>query len=98
MDTSNVSILTKLPKPKSFERHINLDYSLEMVWKWINPTILFNKLLGFKRNFAVSLEKRESQSIQLLNEVESVKTYVKNANANLMTPKVIYQFYECKKR
>lgn len=97
MESSNVSILTKLPKPVNFERHIILDYSLEMVWKWINPAIFFNKLLGFKRNFAVSLEKRESQSIQLFNEVESVKTYVKNANANLMTPKVIYQFYKCKK-
>ncbi len=89
MESSNVSILTKLPKPVNFERQISLDYSLEMVWKWINPTIFFNKLLGFKRNFAVSLEKRESQSIQLFNEVESVKTYVKNVKAKLMTTKAV---------
>lgn len=97
MNSSNVSILSELPKPENFEQHTNTDYLFDTIWKWIDSKLLYNKLLGFKGNFNLSLEKKEKKAVQLYHDIKKVQSLVKNARSNLMSPKTIYQFFHCKK-
>jgi 5-methyltetrahydrofolate--homocysteine methyltransferase len=98
MKSSNVSILSALPEPMDFERHINSDYLLPTIWKWVDSKLLYNKLLGFKGNFDKSLENKDPKAIQLSKDVEGVKLIVRTAKTNLMAPKTIFQFFYCEKQ
>ncbi len=98
MKSSNVSILSTLPEPQDFVRHINSDYLFDTIWKWVDSHLLYNKLLGFRGNFDKSLENKNSKAFQLYNDVEGVKSMVKTAKTNLMAPKTIFQFFYCEKQ
>jgi 5-methyltetrahydrofolate--homocysteine methyltransferase len=82
-----------IPNPPDLRLHVLNDYSLEDIFPYINPQMLYVRHLGYKGRFADDLEAGEQSAIELKNSVRAVEDLVlaqDDIKAN-----AIFKFFPC---
>lgn len=98
---SKVELVAKLPKAPDFDRHIMRGQSLDMIWKYINPLVLYYRHLGLPGDVVklwqkgdkagLSAHPQGSKMLEIVDLVESLKAEVKSLG--IMKPEAVYQFF-----
>jgi 5-methyltetrahydrofolate--homocysteine methyltransferase len=81
-----------LPRPRApdFERHALPKLSLDEVWAYLNPQMLYGKHLGLKGNARHLLERKDPKALELQEVVEAVQ---RDCRAGAMQARAIWQFF-----
>lgn len=103
--SSQVQVQSLIPTPPDFKRHIVRNAPIDIIWKFINPLMLYNRHLGVKAKTAKILveaeadptllkqiEKGDPKSFEIFQAVQDVKAEYKNKN--VFEPTAVYQFYK----
>ena len=85
--------LDSIPQPPDLKIH-NIVLPIEDVWNLINPTMLYNRHLGYRGNFTNDLKVNVKKAADLFESVNKVKEILKT-NENLQA-KVVYKFFKTK--
>ncbi len=86
-----VAAADDLPRPPDLERHVLARLSLDEVWGFINPAMLYNKHLGLKGRFERLLAAGDEKARLVKEAVDAVKA---QARAGAMRAAAVYRFYE----
>lgn len=97
--SKEVEIIQDIPVAPDGDRHILKDAPLDMIWKYVNPLMLYTKHLGVKaalvklwsKDLTEDLKKSEEgqKSLKIFEAVSSVREEYKEK----LKPKAVYQFF-----
>ena len=82
-----------VPNPPDLRLHVLNDYSLEEIFRYINPQMLYVRHLGYKGRFADDLEAGEQSAVELRDSVRIVEDLIlaqDDIKAN-----AIFKFFPC---
>ena len=85
--------LDSIPQPPDLKIH-NIVLPIEDVWNLVNPTMLYNRHLGYRGNFTNDLKMNVKKAADLFESVNKVKEILKD-NENIQA-KVVYKFFKTK--
>ena len=83
-----------IPNPPDLRLHVLSDYSLEDIFGYINPQMLYVRHLGYKGRFAEDLAAGERAAVELRDSVRRVEDLVlarSDISAN-----AIFKFFPCR--
>lgn len=100
-----IDILTDVPTPPDFERHILRNTPIEQIWKYVNPLMLYGRHLGIKgasvrmldkdhhkdQKSLAELEEKDPKALGIWQAVQEVKAEYKDQA--VLAPSAVYQFY-----
>ena len=103
--SAKISILSDLPQPSDFDRHVIKNTPVEQIWKFINPLMLYGRHLGVRGSTVRLLEKavsdasvrkeiseKDPKAYAIWNAVQEVKeTY---RATPVLAPSAVYQFFK----
>lgn len=99
--SSSIEILTELPEPHDFDRHVIKNTPLDLIWKYINPIMLYGRHLGLNGKLAKLVAEKKwdtlksmdggEKAIQLFEEVEKVKIKYRESH---FSAGAVYQFFK----
>jgi 5-methyltetrahydrofolate--homocysteine methyltransferase len=79
-----------IPEPPDLRLHILRDYSLDEIFRYINPIMLYTRHLGF-RNFQQAVEAGEPKAVELSETVAGVEDEMLARND--ITARAAYRFF-----
>jgi 5-methyltetrahydrofolate--homocysteine methyltransferase len=85
-----------LPSPPDFDLHALQDVSLEKLFSFINPTMLYGKHLGLRGGFEQLLSKGDDKAIKLKAQVETLQKELIRTHG--MVANGVYRFFPCQGR
>ncbi len=101
----NIPFCEILPNPQDFERRVIKSTSLDQIWSYINPLMLYARHLGIKGGIArkleasqndkllrKELEETEPKSVQIWDQVQIVKKEIRGTD--IMKPIAVYQYFK----
>jgi 5-methyltetrahydrofolate--homocysteine methyltransferase len=106
--SNTISLLTEVPAPPDFERHVIRNMPIERIWRFINPLMLYGRHLGVKGGTVRLLESARggnSPDRLLLEEIrekdrkaleiwETVEEVKEEyRGTDVLQPSAIYRFY-----
>lgn len=107
--SSSIQRLPQPPKPVDLKRHVLRSLSLEQIWSYINPLMLYNRHLGIKAKVAkilIEAEKdkalqnklrmEEPSSFEIWQAVNEVKEIYKTQD--VFRPTAVYQFFKAQSK
>jgi len=71
--SSRVNLDVQVPPAPDFERHVMENVSLDEVWRYVNPQMLYGKHLGLRGNAQRLLDKRDPKAMALKETIDRVK-------------------------
>lgn len=89
--SSQISILTTLPEPPDYERHVLKRVDLEEVWQYLDEDTLYSRHLGLHGRFSQLRKTGDEKARQLAELVEAAKEYCRE---NGMHVDAIFQFFK----
>lgn len=99
--SSDIEIQKELPQPHDYDRHVIKNTPLDLIWKYINPIMLYGRHLGLNGKLAKllsdgkfdELKKADGgeKAIELYEEVEKVKQLYRDTH---FTAGAVYQFFK----
>lgn len=102
--SAEVPILSELPSPPDFSRHILRNTPLQQIWTYINPLMLYNRHLGIKGASVRLLQKaihdpaakkeikeKDPKAYGIWQTVEELKNQYRESD--ILTPSAVYQFF-----
>jgi 5-methyltetrahydrofolate--homocysteine methyltransferase len=98
--SATVELLSALPSPPDFERHVLKNTPIEQIWNFINPLMLYGRHLGIRGSTVRLLEKKarkeaqatDPKSLKIWDAVQEVKDTYKSRPE--MHPQAIYRFFK----
>jgi 5-methyltetrahydrofolate--homocysteine methyltransferase len=84
--SARVDLVPPLPPPDREERV--LEPSLEEVWPFVNPQMLFGKHLGLKGSFAKLLQEGDPKARELNDRVKDLR------GSGWIRPRALYRFFD----
>ena len=90
-DRSNVPVLTEVPEPPDYERHLLRSIRPDEVWAFLNPAMLYGKHLGLKGGRIEDLLARADEKAILVHEV--IERLKAEGRAGKMVVNAVYQFF-----
>ncbi|MBL7684559.1 MAG: methionine synthase, partial [Deltaproteobacteria bacterium] len=98
--SSTITPLAEIPSPPDLERHVLLNTSIDLIWDYLNPLMLYSRHLGMKGKLVKLLEAGDlrglsqepggDKAIELYETLQALKQEVRA----LLKPKAIYQFFQ----
>jgi len=96
-ERSNVVVLAEasIPKAPDWDRHVMQRLSLDEVWAYVNPKMLFGKHLGLKGNVSELLERGDEKAVALKLVIDDLKALSRPAPAGggAMKARAVWRFY-----
>ena len=89
----SIKELDTIPQPPDLKIH-NIVLPTEEVWALINPTMLYNRHLGYRGNFTNDLKNNVGKAVNLFENVTKVKAILKDNQS--IESKVVYKFFNSK--
>ncbi|MBI4041819.1 MAG: methionine synthase [Deltaproteobacteria bacterium] len=103
----SIEILSEKPLPPDYERHVLRYTSIEHIFSFMNPLMLYTRHLGISGSVAKQLQnidhnpslkqalsQKDSKAIEIYEMVQSVKEEYKKSDA--LRPTAVYQFFKAK--
>jgi len=85
--------LEHLPAAPDTERHVMKQLSVDEVWAYINPKMLYGKHLGLKGNPAELLEKGDARALELKALIDALKASSRPGGASPMAVRAVWRFF-----
>lgn len=85
-----------LPLPPDLDLHRILSGSLEEIFEFINPAMLYGKHLGLQGNINTLLAAGDEKASKLFHTVEAMKAEI--ISENLLEARAVYRFFPCNAR
>jgi len=82
-----------VPNPPDLRLHVISDYDLSEIFPYINPQMLYVRHLGYKGRFAESLEREESDALELRDQVRRVED-IMLAHPGIRA-RAVFKFFPC---
>jgi 5-methyltetrahydrofolate--homocysteine methyltransferase len=82
-----------IPKVAYLDRKVRNIPTLNEIWSYVNPYMLFGRHLGFRGNFEKALAERDPRALELFNAMEDVKRDA----ASFMKFGAVWQFFEAER-
>jgi 5-methyltetrahydrofolate--homocysteine methyltransferase len=79
-----------IPAAPCLERRVREIGDLRDVWRYMNPSVLFGRHLGFRGRFEQRLAERDPTALELCERVEAAKEDA----ATFMKVRAVWQFFE----
>lgn len=96
-----------IPSAPDFKRHVQRNISLDLIWKYVNPLMLYTRHLGVKARSArlferlhhaatarptrEQLQKDDPAGLNVWEKVEEVKALFQDSA--VLSPKAVYRFF-----
>ncbi len=93
---SNIRVDLPLPLPPDLDLHRIREGSLEQVFRFINPAMLYGKHLGLQGNIDTLLASGDEKAIKLYETVEAMKVEI--ISEGLLEAQAVYRFLPCNAR
>ena len=94
---SSVRVLgaEETPRAPDFDRHVMQSLSLDEVWGYVNPKMLYGKHLGLKGNVADLLERGDDKALSLKRTLDALKALCRPAPSGqgLMKARAVWRFF-----
>jgi 5-methyltetrahydrofolate--homocysteine methyltransferase len=97
--STEISALESVPAAPDFDRHIVGDTSPDLVWRYINPMMLYGRHLGLKGSIVRTIDSEDvailaaspqgRKALELREAVDAVKAELRNR----MKVRAVYQFF-----
>ncbi len=89
---SSVAVLpaSALPAPPDLDLHVMQRLSLDEVWGYVNPKMLFGKHLGLKGNVGELFERGDAKALALKATIDELKAL---SRGGAMTARATWQFF-----
>ena len=81
------------PTPPDLMIHQLTNYSLEDIWPYINPQMLYVRHLGYRGRWEEAIQENEPTAISLQKSVEHVKNEI--LSNDLLTASALFKFFPC---
>jgi 5-methyltetrahydrofolate--homocysteine methyltransferase len=97
-----IEVLSELPTPPDYERHVVKNTPVEQIWPFINPLMLYGRHLGLKGGVIKEMMKSPlskggggdlEKAREIFDVVESLKQEYKST---LLKPQAVYQFFKAR--
>jgi 5-methyltetrahydrofolate--homocysteine methyltransferase len=87
------SVRTDVPLPvvPSFERHIFRDLSLEHVWPYLNPQMLYGKHMGLRGNVQKLFAQGDAKAIEIKERVDTLFREI--VEQRLVSAHAVYRYF-----
>ena len=90
MPAAPVEVLDEVPAAPDLKRHVLREASLDEVWRWINPKMLYGKHMGFRGDFALELAEGDETARKLADAFD----WVKERARTRMKARAVWQWFE----
>ncbi|MCP4870733.1 MAG: methionine synthase [Proteobacteria bacterium] len=87
---ADVTTLASVPAPPDLERHVLREVSLDEVWRWVNPRMLYGKHLGFKGDFDKALAEGDPKARDIAGVLEEIKA---EGRSGTMVGRAVWQWF-----
>jgi 5-methyltetrahydrofolate--homocysteine methyltransferase len=81
----------EIPTPPDLTTHNIVNYELEEIFSYINPTMLYVRHLGFRGRFLDLLDKKDPKAIELYEKVNAVQNIMLQRDD--INAKAVYKFF-----
>lgn len=100
--SNTFNIMSDVPRPSDYDRHLIRNISIDQIFTYINPLMLYGKHLGIHGKIARLLDTKDFKELEKTDEgLKALKIYqtieevkAKYAKSHLV-PKAIFQFFKC---
>jgi 5-methyltetrahydrofolate--homocysteine methyltransferase len=82
-----------IPEVAYLDRKVRTVPTLNEIWSYLNPYMLFGRHLGFRGNFEKALAERDPRALELFNAIEDIKRDA----ASFMKFGAVWQFFEAER-
>lgn len=99
--SSQVPLLADIPKAPDYDRHVIKNASIDQIFKYINPLMIYNRHLGISGKLArlldagdfaaVKNEEGGEKALEIYHKLSQVKATYKD---KILKPKAVYQFFK----
>lgn len=102
--SAEIKVVDQIPQPTDFERHVLKNTSIDQIWKFVNPLMLYGRHLGIKggvvrqlekaasdSNLRRELEQNEAKALGIWQAVQDVKDEFRATE--IMQPSAVFQFF-----
>ncbi len=79
------------PAPPDTQPHVLDDVSLETIWSYVNPAMLYNRHLGLKGKFEELIEREDEKALALVKTVRGLQDEI--LAKNLLRARAVYRFF-----
>ncbi len=83
----------EIPSPPDTLSHVLSDFSLDEIFPYINPQMLYVRHLGFKGRYNEALESGDLRALELRDSVKRVEEIVLESPD--ITAKAVFKFFPC---
>lgn len=90
--STSIELIATPPRPPDFDRHVLRDTPIEMIWKYINPLMLYGRHLGLPGASVRNLS-RDPKGKELQEVVRAVQT---EYGPEVFRPVGVYRFFEAR--
>ena len=87
---ASVTTLSSVPAPPDLQRHVLREVSLDEVWRWVNPRMLYGKHLGFRGDFDKALAEGDKKARDIAAVLEEVKA---EGRSGTMVGRAVWQWF-----
>ena len=86
---------TAIPQPPDWERHVMQRLSLDEVWSYVNPKMLYGKHLGLKGDVTALCEQGDEKALSVKHTVDALKTVCRPppAGGGGMHARAVWRFF-----
>jgi 5-methyltetrahydrofolate--homocysteine methyltransferase len=88
---STVTRVYEPPAPPDLKRHVRRDVSVEDVYRYLNPVMLYGKHLGLRGQLAKLLEAGDEKAVKIHREVSALQEEI--LAKGLLQPSVVWRFF-----
>jgi 5-methyltetrahydrofolate--homocysteine methyltransferase len=92
-----VSVLpeAEIPPPPDWDRHVMQRLSLDEVWTYLNPKMLYGKHLGLRGDMAELCERGDEKALSLKRAIDELKALCRQAPAGggAMQARAVWRFF-----
>lgn len=96
----DIHVLDSNPPPPDFERHVIANTPLDLIWKYVNPVMLYGRHLGLKGSVLKTIETADvallacsdagRKALELRETVDRIKA---ECREGAMHARAVYQFF-----
>jgi 5-methyltetrahydrofolate--homocysteine methyltransferase len=98
--SAEISVLSEVPAPPDFQRHVIQETPPDLVWKYINPVMLYGRHLGLKGSILKTVDTEDiailaaspqgRKALELREVVDALKAEMRQG---VMKVSAVYQFF-----
>jgi len=84
------------PTPPDLKRHVVTDFSVEDIFKWINPVMLYGKHLGLRGTLSKLLVAGDERAVKLHREINALQNEI--LEKKILGPSAVWRFFVAESR